>query len=50
VGVENRTHDTRAQPLDPREGYSKSVHGGFRSGGGVLEVGARGIRNGCKGF
>jgi hypothetical protein len=48
---ENREHDARAQPLDPRAGYYKSVHGGFRSARRDLEVHAgRGIRSGCKGF
>jgi hypothetical protein len=37
LGVENRKHDARAQPLDPRAGY-------------ILEVGARGVLEVAAGF
>jgi hypothetical protein len=41
VGVANREHDDRAQPLDPRAGVLEVGTQGFRSGRGVLEGGFR---------
>jgi hypothetical protein len=41
VGVANRKHDDRAQPLDPCAGVLEVGTQGFRSGRGVLEGGFR---------